>query len=597
MAVGATWFPQWSLPRVPLPHVPKQVAKIVTILDLHNLPVQPYEVFPSMRLGVLLLSLKAGVLLYGTWQIIFQQQYLSYVTPQTLPQTTVHQPSMHGGSCNVLTHECGGDDIARIANTRTTLLDYCCGQSDLLGIVKKQPPQSVKNNTCLISGRQAFDCVYMDGLDVVTGAAESVIIHSYLDATPQSFNDTFVPGEGSLWSSNMENSKQVFIAGIDEYTVGFSHSIEVPDSADGSVSSMSTKEMHAEKQRQPLAGDMTGMLRVDLQTVRQRDLCSAYGKKTLWKDDHCFIPPVQVRGFDIFPVRTLLQALNMSLDDLSGDGHETLRQAGTTIEVRIQYSNGIVHFWSTILGQLFGTCNLLSPSRISYHYVLERVSAPAKIRVEQWLDYPVERLVLSPTGIHLMITPAGKIAFYSSQTLLLTCNTILSLWSAVTAAVVVGFELCHKWGGSLRREFVRHPVRARCEDQHTGVVQNGNLTPEARTLDESLDAAEICIAQDTVDVEQAISEEGVVQARENLAAVAAVCTLNGGDEHHQLSPSNGDMESCQPRSGHRWCDAWLSFVQQRVGVDSGFGTQIAPLSTSSMTCSLLPEEQRSQVQV
>lgn len=138
-------------------------------------------------------------------------------------------------------------------------------------------------------------------------------------------------------------------------------------------------------------------------------------------------PPVfSIRGGDVFHVSKLLDLAALSLDSTFNSDGESLREAGTAIEVAVYYQN-LVPFWSS-----------LGYRDVRYSYkVTQRALEEMKTELvsnEQPLDFPKERAMENRHGIYILVKVGGTFGFFSTTYFLVMLTTSIGLFAAAALA-------------------------------------------------------------------------------------------------------------------------------------------------------------------
>lgn len=269
------------------------------------------------RIGLLYYVLMVGIALYIiVWQLFRDCGYLTMQAPINSARLTLKEP----------TNLTAAKDLA-----------YCCSAASV--------------SEC--EGGTQF-CSYLDGGSASVPMSGRLLVGTQVDWRNVTYNeDCFSAALGypygadscSSVTSDTSIMAQTFVADIERFTVLIEHTLMKPD---GSLTLGSTA--------------MNGLLEISLlpdqteYTELQNSLCrdrngiyplefpASSGKRT--DTAPCYVKAMQshdgVGGLDIFEVGELLQAGNMSLDDIN-EGYypftDNFRNTGRTVEIVVQYTN------------------------------------------------------------------------------------------------------------------------------------------------------------------------------------------------------------------------------------------------------------------
>lgn len=129
---------------------------------------------------------------------------------------------------------------------------------------------------------------------------------------------------------------------------------------------------------------------------------------------------------DIFELGRLLQLAGLDLDGSRNKDGETLRERGTMLDVKVEYTN-LHPFWSS-----------LGFTTVGYRYrVVERPVNEMKTElyaVPQPDDFPRHRVIENRHGISLRVTVTGTFGHFDIVYLLVMLTTSLALLAAANAA-------------------------------------------------------------------------------------------------------------------------------------------------------------------
>jgi len=158
------------------------------------------------------------------------------------------------------------------------------------------------------------------------------------------------------------------------------------------------------------------------------------------KDDD---EPFAIGSGDIFTLRKLLELAGLDLDLKTNYGGEPYREAGTALEVQVEYNN--LHPWKSTFGHL----------DVGYTYrVIER--SMEEIKTEKFApkqpdDFPVHRMIENRHGIMLIVTVSGTFGYFNVVYLLVMLTTSLALLAGATKIVDLLALYCLKRREEYRR--------------------------------------------------------------------------------------------------------------------------------------------------
>eukprot|EP00929_Paragymnodinium_shiwhaense_P105926 TRINITY_DN70975_c0_g1_i1.p1 TRINITY_DN70975_c0_g1~~TRINITY_DN70975_c0_g1_i1.p1 ORF type:complete len:520 (+),score=89.29 TRINITY_DN70975_c0_g1_i1:227-1786(+) len=366
----------------------------------------PYDFPKTIRIRDATLGLMYYCFLFMTivyifvYQILYGLNYLKFRAPTATFRLTMQQPVVDG--CNPNDDGCQ-DNFPQIDS-----LDYCCTSAC---------PRNPTGGGCSCPWRKYtnYDCVYFDGPDASVVTASSIMVTSvekdYIQVRNSSCGHA---GCSKLWNYDSPPTPH-FVAGIENFTIMVDHSAAQQELGIY-VTSRTTR----------------GYLHVGGTDELQQKLChddptavtSPMGESRTNKAP-CYIRPGAVTNdtLDIFRVSTVLSAMGVSLESASYSGsNHSMRYEGLTATLYVDYYN--TWPWHLPLGT------------VSYVYSLEaQTTAPYKVSEIVWTEYPDKRVKRDLHGMFLSVKPAGQLAVFDFQTMLVTLTTSLALLAVADTAV------------------------------------------------------------------------------------------------------------------------------------------------------------------
>lgn len=359
----------------------------------------------NSRLGLLYYFLVIIIALYiGVYQMWYGLQYLAFADPDCSIRLTFRQPTSIPG-CHPTSPFC--EDAFQEIST----LDYCCNSSCI-----KKPGGACK---CPWQEGLSYYCDYYDGVQVSATRESSMLVGSYFRSFRQTLNRT-CREDGpcrKLWVSGEPTSS--YVAGVEDYTIMLEHSVM-----------QSTLDIFKASQ------DIRGFLHVKGNSSMQQRLCYSHSLEgravtSPYNGDHtstapCYLVPATTSsGTDLLSVRDLLEAMDVSLDQVADPKENTtLRYEGFTVTLSIVYQN----FWPW--KGLLGTEKI-----IAVYELRPALTNSYKSTSLVWDQFGASRVQQDLRGMLLSVRPAGQLARFDFQAMLLTATTSLTLLAIASVVV------------------------------------------------------------------------------------------------------------------------------------------------------------------
>jgi len=377
------------------------------------------------------------VLLIAGWvlgfQILYGNEHFQLFDVKGTARMTIQQPTE---GCNPNHNDC------KDAYRAFSALPYC---KEFDGDKDSIPPNTVQQ-----------DCKFADQHEMApTGMLDNrMFIPTRIDSHLQV--EACAPSSANRFSCDksyktVKQTENVYIADVENFTVMFVHNyyrgsimgnslyhqgyfIQCTDKETGKV--IATKPCKGIKKKVPIdclthdcmydrpddeLGKVVGLPSTSfaLRGQQQRQLAMQHAQK----QDH----PFAIGSGDIFKLSKLLELAGLDLDAKLNQHKEPYREAGTVVEVEVEYSN------------LHPIISTFGYTDVGYVYrVIERPMEEMKTEVyspKQPEDYPKHRSIENRHGIMLIVTVSGTFGYFNVVYLLVMLTTSLALLAGATSLV------------------------------------------------------------------------------------------------------------------------------------------------------------------
>lgn len=428
--------------------VPKEIC------GFHLDHILAYETRKLVRiedrnLGILYYSL---VILVAFWvigfQILYGNEHFQLFDVKGTARMTIQQPTE---GCNPNKNDC------KDAYIPMSELPYCIEYTG----DKSKIPQNMKQQKCKFADQHEMAPEGM--LD------DRIFMPTRIDTHLEKQGCSPGPENGHSCDKSYElevMKENMYVADVEDYTIMFVHSYyrgdimgnslfhqgyyeQCTDRKTGQV--MATKPCGGKLSRIPiecltgdcayeepgnkppsslflLRGKEKGLKKIhrekEMETVNVNDKQRAQTQMSLQKttegtreaeDD----APFAIGSGDIFKLRKLLELAGLDLDLKTNYGGEPYREAGTVLEIQVEYNN--LHAWMSTFGHL----------DVGYTYrIIERSMEEMKTEKfapKQPEDFPLHRLIENRHGIMLIVTVTGTFGYFNVVYLLVMLTTSLAL--------------------------------------------------------------------------------------------------------------------------------------------------------------------------
>ena len=270
------------------------------------------------------------------------------------------------------------------------------------------------------------------------GCADEQDASSCLQRAPNASGDFSCP---AIWHT--QNRTNTFVADIERFTLSIRHTVYQTLLGFESTSHTMFGWLQV--------GALNDYTRLSASQRQKQDaLCrtapsarevSYNGTGALTEHAPCLILPNRtLGGIDFFELRTLLDAVGVSLEEIADEGQtnratgvggidDTARGSGAVMLLSVVYANS---------RPFHGLSRAKDPENhggISYVYRLSFLNDTAKETFAHWAPYPQRRLLTNMNGILIYAQPSGVLARFSYTVLIVTLTTSLA-FLAVAQTIV-----------------------------------------------------------------------------------------------------------------------------------------------------------------